>query len=91
MQLDQPLLLEFQLPLLCLMGLEVLLRVAEALLQLGQLLRAQRDDVAGLGGEGFQRFFGFLALAVGAPAQLAVDRSVGQLFQQFAALLVVSL
>ncbi|MNE00697.1 hypothetical protein D3C80_931130 [compost metagenome] len=37
------------------------------------------------------RLFGFLALAVGAAAQLAVDRRVGKLFQQLAALFVIGL
>ncbi|RMP22822.1 hypothetical protein ALQ25_05619 [Pseudomonas coronafaciens pv. atropurpurea] len=88
-QLDQPLLLEFQLALLCLMGLELLLCIGKALFKLDQLLRGQRDNVAGLGGQGFQRFFCFLAFAVGTPAELAVDYSVGELFQQFAAFLVI--
>ncbi len=90
-QLGQPLLFDFQLPLLCLMGLELLLRIAQALLQFSQQFRGQRDDVAGLRGQGFQGVFGFLALAVGASTELTVDRGIGQLLQQLAALLVIRL
>ena len=64
MQFNQPLLLELQLPLLRLTGLELLLGIVETLFEFSQLFRGQRNDVAGLRGQGFQRFFGFLALAV---------------------------
>ena len=79
-------LLELQLP-----GLELVTGGAQLLVQFGTFLGWQRGDAAGLGSEGLVRFVGFLGLAEGALAQLAVDRRVGELFQQLAALLVVGL
>ncbi|MOA03203.1 hypothetical protein D3C78_1226910 [compost metagenome] len=91
LQFVQPGALQFQLAQLRLLAFEALQRLVVALVKLGASLVGQRHDPGGLLLQYFVRFFGLFALAIGAAPKLAVDRRVGELFQQFTAVFVVGL
>ena len=68
-----------------------MLRLVEVLIQLGAGLGLKRGDADGLILQQFVRVPGFFGLVECPFAQACVERGVGEFFQQFAALVVVSL
>ncbi|MNM62173.1 hypothetical protein D3C81_734960 [compost metagenome] len=89
--LVQPVALLFQLALAGLVGLELLLRLFQALVELGAGFGGHRQQVAGTVLQGIVGLAGFACLAEGPLAQAGVDGGVGELFQQLAAFFVVGL
>ncbi|EJT83237.1 hypothetical protein PPS11_37385 [Pseudomonas putida S11] len=78
--LVQPVALLLQLALAGLVGLELLLRLLQALVELGARFGGHRQQVAGTVLQGIVGLTGLACLAEGALAQAGVDGGVGELF-----------
>ncbi len=90
-QVAQPGVLLLQLLELRLLGLELLLGVVETLVQLGPGLGGQRRDTGGLVLQLPVAVLGLLGLVEGAAAEAGIQGGVGELFQQFTAIVVIGL
>lgn len=90
-QLLEPRVLQLQLLELGLLGLELLLRRVELLIQFGAGFGGQGHHAGGLVLQLLVRVPGVFGLVKGAPPELGVKRGIGELFQQLAALVVIGL
>ena len=90
-QVLEPGVLQLKLLELRLLRLELLLRLVEALIQFGAGFGRQRRHAGGLVLQQLVRFARLFGLVERAAAEAGVERGVGELFQQFAAFVVVGL
>ncbi len=90
-QILEPAVLLLKLFELRLLQLHLLLCGAAAFVQFGAGFRGERGDAAGLILQQLVRFAGLFGLVEGAATEARVQRGVGELFQQFAAVVVVGL
>ncbi len=90
-QILQPTVLLLKLFELRLLRLHLLLRGVETLVEFGARFRRQRRHTGGLILQLLVRFTGFFGLVEGAAAEAGVQRGVGEFFQQFTAVVIVSL